>query len=1058
MENYHKHTDFSNIGLADSPSAIEEYAKRTIELGGHCLFSGEHGNQGNAYETYLVAEKYGLKYVHSTESYWVKDRLEQDNTNCHMMIVALNNEGRREINYMLSMANIDGYYYRPRIDLALLLKANPNNIIVTSACIAGWKYEDADEIWLRIADHFGENFFFEIQTHNVEKQIKLNEKILDLSIKNNIKMIVGLDSHYIYDKDDIRREQILKYKKVKYPDEEGWYIDYPDANTVYNRLKEQNVFTEEQIIEAINNTNIFNDKCENIIFDKHFKIPILYKDKSYEERTNILKNILNAKYKDEPLKSKEKIDGIRWEVEQIVDSGVMDYFLTNEKIIRDAIENEGGVLTTTSRGSSASFIINKLLGFTTIDRFNSEIPIYPERFLTKERVRAGQMPDIDFNIAQQEPFIKASRKVVGEHGCYPLMAVEMLKEKAAWQLYAGANGIEPQIANEVSKHIDEYNEAIKYIDDEEEKNNVDIIDYIPNEYVSIYKESKDYQNTIINLKVHACGYLLFDGDIRKEIGLISAVSRTTGKRTLCAAIEGKHLDDFGYVKNDYLIVDSVDLIHKCFDSIGREVPSFDELREMIKGDNLTWSIYKNGITQCINQIEKENTTNRAKAYKPTDLAELSAFIAGIRPGFSSLLPKFIKRESYTTGEFKIDEILEDSFHYMIYQESIMKVLSFLGQPMTETYGVIKSISKKKLKGEKKDILKKSLIEYWTKIFGNTDNFEEVWKVIEDSARYSFNAPHALSMAGDSAYLAWFKSHHTSKFYETSINHYLSKDNKDKINALMRESSQFYGYSIKAPKFGGDYSTAIVNDKEKIIDTALISIKGIQSITNDILIQISNRNPQTFLDVLQLIEEVKVDGKKLNKKSLEILIKIGFFEKFGTMQKLIATTHWFNELGKKKTIKKDKIDDWLIDIVREHCEKETEKQFSKIDGIGIVKDIIDKLPHKDEDMFALIKNQVKHLGYADVDKMDISPNVYILQKYEKDSWGRTWVTIYQILSGESATYKLDKTFAKTHKPVVNDIIKCVFGSEPVYKKVDGNWQKTPDVRPIVKFFSYIEKNA
>ena len=111
-----------------------------------------------------------------------------------------------------------------------------------------------------------------------------------------------------------------------------------------------------------------------------------------------------------------------------MESGVVDYFLTSKAIVDEAVNNQGGILTTTSRGSAASFITNKLLGLTTVDRFNADVPVYPERFLTKERVLASQMPDIDLNVATQEPFVRAAKKLAGEHGCYPLMAVEKLKE------------------------------------------------------------------------------------------------------------------------------------------------------------------------------------------------------------------------------------------------------------------------------------------------------------------------------------------------------------------------------------------------------------------------------------------------------------------------------------------------------------------------------------------------------------------------------------------------------------------------------------------------------
>ena len=773
LENYHCHKDFSNTSTPDCAEFIENYAKRIKEFNTKCLYSGEHGSQGNQFQVYKVAEAEHLKYIHSTEAYWVKDRKEKDRANCHMIIAAKNAEGREDINFALSMANIDGYYYKPRIDLELLFNIPKDNVIVTSACIAGWNYGDAEKIWLKVHQYFGDNFFLELQYHDTDIQKELNKKIIRIAKENDIQIICGLDSHYISEENSVKRDQILKYKNITYPEETGWYMDYPDTKTVIKRFKKQGILTDEEILIAIMNTNVFVSECEDIIFDKKFKIPSVHKDKTYDEKCNIYKNILNKAYSKEKEKSKEKADGVRYEAKQVMEAGVVDYFLTSKAIVDDAVNNEGGILTTTSRGSAASFITNKLLGLTTVDRFNADIPIYPERFLTKERVLAGQMPDIDLNVATQEPFVKASRKLLGEYSCYPLMAIEKLKEKAAWQLYAGANDVKPEDANKISKYLDEYNKALKYSDDEE-KENINVEDYIPSEYINLFRQSNEYQGITINLKVHACGHFIFDGDIRREVGLISAVSETTGKRTICAAIEGGYLDEFGYVKEDFLIVDSVYLTYKFFHAIGMEVPTFDELRHMIDGDKKTWDIYEKGITCCINQCEKEATTNRVKKYKPQNLAELSSFIAAIRPGFASLLNTFLNREPYTTGEKKIDELLSDTAHFMIYQESIMKVLSFLHLKMGETYGVIKSISKKKLKGEKKEHLLTELNHSWAEEFNNTNNFKNVWNVIEDSSRYAFNSPHAYSMGGDSAYQAWFKAHHTKTFYEEAIRHYQLK--------------------------------------------------------------------------------------------------------------------------------------------------------------------------------------------------------------------------------------------------------------------------------------------
>lgn len=999
LENYHCHKDFSNTSTPDCAESIENYAKRVHEFNAKCLFSGEHGSQGNQFQVYKVAESEKLKYIHSSEVYWVKNRLEKDRANCHMIIAAKNSEGRGDINFALSIANEDGYYYKPRIDLELLFNIPKDNVIVTSACVAGWNYEDAEDIWIKIHNYFGDNFFLEVQYHNTEKQKKLNEKILRIARENNIQIICGLDSHYVKDENSVKRDQILKYKNVNYPDEDGWYMDYPDTQTVIKRFKEQCVLSDEEIFRAIMNTNVFVSECEEIVLDRTFKIPSVYKGKTYDEKCKIYKNVLNIAYSKEKEKSKEKADGIRYEAKEVMEAGVVDYFLTSKAIVDEAVNNQGGILTTTSRGSAASFITNKLLGLTTVDRFNADIPIYPERFLTKERVLAGQMPDIDLNVATQEPFVKAAKKLLGEHGCYPLMAIEKLKEKAAWQLYAGANDVRPEDANQISKYLDEYNKALKYADDDE-KEDIHVEDYIPEEYIELFKQSNEYQGITINLKVHACGHFIFDGDIRREVGLISAVSETTGKRTICAAIEGGFLDEFGYVKEDFLIVDSVYLTYKFFHSIGMEVPTFDELRKMIDGDKATWDIYAKGITCCVNQCEKEATTNRVKKYKPQNLAELSNFIAAIRPGFASLLNTFLNREPYTTGETKIDSLLDDTSHFMIYQESIMKVLSFLKLAMGETYGVIKSISKKKLKGEKKENLLSELNTAWLDEFNNTDNFNNVWNVIEDSARYAFNSPHAYSMGGDSAYQAWFKAHHTATFYEVAINHYQEKNKKDKIDALVKEAIKFYDYKLGNYEFGTDNRTVTIDEEKKLIYPNLSSIKGFGEGVSKTLYELGQKQYKDFVEVLTALF-----SNSINKTIVDKLIKIDYFRKYGDINTLLAITKYYDVLYGAKTISKDKAEkNGLPFELLSKYGNETAKQFNKIDSLGLLNELIGEIPYRELTLKEKLDNQREVLGIV----TDYDPNAdkrlyYISELDVKKSVVN--IALYEIFSGKTREVKM-----------------------------------------------------
>lgn len=786
VENYHSHTTWSDFYQIDSGTSLEQLMAKTCERNGTMLFSGEHGYPGEWMKVYDLCQQskdekfrkkngltYPLKFRYSVEIYWVKDptkkysesyttkkgeiktREKLDNANCHMMIVARTYNAMRKLNYLVSVANElpengGGYYYRPRVGLEQVLTLSPDEVYVTSACVAGWKYPDADDIWLRVFKHFGNSFFLEYQAHNTDKQKALNKHIYELSQKYGIQTIVGLDTHYIDDEDCVKRENLLIRKNIHYDDEEGWYMDYPDGKTLFKRMKEQGVLPEDEIIYAMMNTHIFSSGCEDVTLDTDFKIPIIpeYQNLTYDERADKLHELLLKKYneEDEEHRTKDRYEGMEYEFGQIKDGKSVDYFLDNEDIVRTATSPKfGGILTKTSRGSAASYYCSKLLGFTTLDRFEAETPIYPERFFGVDRIKAHQMPDCDFNLNNQKPFVEATRSIFGEHSCYPLLAVGTLKEKSAFKLYAGVKGLDPQVANEVTSEIDAYNEAVKNADDDD-KDSFEIEKYIKDPYhLKLYKESIPYQSIIENCKVHACGHILFNGnvrqkdvagygDVRYEIGLIRCHSESSGKSTLVANVEGTLLDTYGYVKNDYLLVDTVSLIDEMYSSVGMKVPTVAELRKMVDGDKPTWDIYAKGATCCINQCEKQGTRQKVMRFKPQNVKEMACFVAAIRPGFKSLVNDFLDRKPYTCGEPAIDELTKGTFNRMLMQESLMAVYNFLGIPMQDAYSTIKKISKKKLKGEALQKVKDTLKEHWLEKIGNLDNFDNVMQVIEDSGR------------------------------------------------------------------------------------------------------------------------------------------------------------------------------------------------------------------------------------------------------------------------------------------------------------------------------------
>ena len=726
--------------------------------------SVEHGWQGKYHEYYESAQKYGLKFVFGTEAYWVMDRHSTDKSNCHIIILAKNEDGRQEINEILSTANEDGYYYKPRLDPELIFRLNPHNVFITSACIAFWKYDSIEYLVKRFHEYFGDNFMLEIQNHNTKEQIELNQRIQELSYKYGIELIAGLDSHYIYPEQAQGRDEFLKSKGIHYEDEEGWYMDYPDEDTVRRRFMAQGIWTESQILKAMDNSNIvltFED-YDSEVFKKNRKLPTAYEGKTKEEKNQIYGHLITRLFQDytkgmSPDEYNRYFNGVKMEVDTYKETEMVDYPLLDYLIVKRGIE-KGGIITATGRGSAVGYFTNTLCGFSKVDRFKAPIKLYPERFISKTRiVETNSLPDIDMNVAAQEPFEEAQTEILGRDHAYPMIAFGTLKKKAAFKMYARAQDMDFDLANKISAQLSAYDEAVKNASDDE-RDDIDIYDYVSPEYKDYVEKSKAYWGIIDSKSKAPCAYLLYQGSIRRQIGLIKCKSESTKREYITTVVDGAVAENYKFLKNDWLIVETVLLTDMVFKRIGMKPMTVNQLTDAVKDDEKVWWLYANGYTVGVNQCEKPNAMHRLKRYKPRNISELAAFIAGIRPGFKSMYAKFESRQPFSYGIPAFDNLIqtpEVPYSFVEYQEQVMSVLNFAGFPMDECYGIIKAIAKKH--PEKVRPLKSRFIDgFKEKIkgqcpVGQTEDqvANKVWQIIEDNCGYGFNSSHALCMAYDS---------------------------------------------------------------------------------------------------------------------------------------------------------------------------------------------------------------------------------------------------------------------------------------------------------------------
>lgn len=765
-QNYHKHSERTNPIISDSTVTYKDYAEAAVKYGHSILSSAEHGYQGRYIETYDTAKDYKLKCLIGAEAYWVRNRLAPDNSNCHIWIGAKNENGRQAINDILSEANLTGFYFRPRVDVPLLLSLPKDDVWITTACVAYWKYEDIDSITKTLSTHFGKNFFLEVQYHNTESQKEINKHILTLHNKLKIPLIMGCDSHYISADQHQTREDFLLSKGIRYEDEEGWFLDYVDGQTAYNRFAAQNILSHTEITDAIANTNTFLDveEYDSPVFNTDIKLPTLYDGEHEIDGVKLPK--LDQQGRDEEYKKlvwqgwneyKDKVPKEEWpkyekeiqyEVDNVLECHMSDYFIDDYYIVKRGKEL-GGWLTLTGRGSGISYFTNKLLGFTEVDRVSAKVKMYPERFMTAERIlSAGSLPDLDLNVADQEPFAQAQREILGEDHAYPMIAYGTYQKSAAWKLYAKAKGVPFETANAVSEQLKRYENAVKHAD-EEEKDDIDVLDYIDDQFKEIYEDSKDYMGLITSWSIAPCGFLLYQGSIRKEVGLIKI------KDHLCCLMDGLWAEKNHFLKNDLLKVSVVDLIYRSYHRAGLEPPPQQELLSMLPPDDKAWNLYKTGCTLGLNQVEQPGTSSRVGKYAPTNISELCAFVAAIRPGFKSMYKTFETRDPFDYGVKQFDDLIQTDEmpnSFVLYQEHIMATLNYAGIPMSECYTAIKNIAKKR--AEKVLAYKDTFISGFSEKIREEGVTEEdskalaakLWQIIDDSSSYSFNA----CLTGDTA--------------------------------------------------------------------------------------------------------------------------------------------------------------------------------------------------------------------------------------------------------------------------------------------------------------------
>ena len=640
---------------------------------------------------------------------------------------------------------------------------------------------------------------------------------------------------------------------------------------------------------------------------------------------------------------------------------------------------------------------------------------------------------IDLNWANVEPTIQASKDILGEDGIYYMVAYKPMQRSSAFRLWCKARGY----------NINDYDDVAKLF---AEKSNTDE-DIISNhsKWAVEIENSKRFRGVVESVAPSPCSFLLSNDPISEKVGLIKVGDQ------ICCCLDGYNCDVFKFLKNDMLTVKVYEIIDKVYKLIGRPI---DDISTLVNNcDDKVWDIYEKGLTTTINQVDSDLGKQLMQRYKAKNLAELSAWVAAIRPGFASLLNNFLDRLPYSTGVKELDELLEDSFHYLLYQESIMAYLVWLGIEEKGTYDIIKKIAKKKFKEEELNELKEQLIQGWVKNVGTEEGFAETWQVVEDAARYSFNASHALSVAIDSLYGAYLKSHYPLEYFTVALTLYM--DDMDRTANLISELD-YFGIKIRNIKFGKSRAEYEMSKEENVIYKGLSSIKFCNAQIAEELYELSKNKYINFIDLLKDIKE----HTSVNSRQLTILIGLGFFDDFGKNKYLMDINELYDKFADIKQVKKDKMDSLGLSeyLMQKYSEKETAKTYKDINNAGLISELSKRIENKPLSVIDQIKFEIEYLGYVVYMNPKVHESYYIVTEYKTFKESRKpYCVLRKVRTGEDIKTKV--TSVKIYEKAPFGLYSCLkvnkFTEQFKKKNVNGVWQVTDETELVLTDYEVIK---
>ncbi|MEH7209544.1 PHP domain-containing protein [Priestia megaterium] len=1076
----HLHTDLSNQNLVEVVNNYKQYVDRAVELGMRSIAFTEHGNVLSWYNKKKYAEANNLKYLHGSEVYVTMTLEEKIRDNFHMVLIAKNFEGFKELNKMVSTGfdrSGNRYYYNPRISWEDI-KNTSENIIISTACLGGiiWQLHKnragsiyAGEKLQEVVEWFTENkhrAFLEIQPHRNLEQIQYNRLLLQISRETGVKLVAGSDTHALDETYDSARKILQKAKRIKFTDEDSFDLSMHSYEKMFNMFKAQDTFTEEEIHQAMQNTNLIADMVEPWEIDYSKKYPQLYDNPEEVFQQKIAEGIKFRGIDKKSLEEKQAYaEQIKLEYDVYKANEAINYMLLEDDVKSHA--RKMGVPYGFGRGSVSGSIIAYLMQITHMNSIERKLNF--ARFMSKERISLADI-DTDYPPSQRhiiQDYLLNHPKL----HCAHIITYNTLALKGAIR----------DVGRGLDMSLDVVDEIAKNVEDNEQ--------YWRDRYPELFRYVDLIIGTVVSIGSHACGIAVSPIPLDEYMGTITTIDSETKQPIVLTQINMKEIDAQNFVKLDVLGLDTVQLIDETIELAG--ISWNDVLPENIDTEDAkVWeSILDNNIgifqyeSDFAHQIYKDlfsrETIAKIKAVHPKfsymDLFSLGNAI--LRPSGASYRGEVVQGNFFDNGHEALNEFLAPTLGRLVYQEDIINFLTkFCGYSGGEADVVRRAIGKKsrdvleKVLPEIKDRFIQTMIsKYGTRNVTAEQISEPFIQVILDASNYGFSINHSDAYSALGYVCAWLRYYYPLEFITANLNVNIGKSDK---TAKLVEYAKGKGIALNGIKFRYSRAGYMFAKETNSIYQGIEPIKFLNAQVAEQLYMLRDRQYNNFTDLLvdikdatlykveedlaeiqdllknyeaKVLQQLEKDGKivlvddnsvAINSRQMNILISLGYFSEFGGNKKLLRIFEFF-EKTYKKSLKLKTRNERYTKVLQFESEQ-IEESLSTVEQC---------------------ESELTYLGHIETKDENIAPNIMMIVELQKNR-NNVRAKAFQFATGELREFKMGSKSYVNVPFEERDVIQIIDAeAKAKSKKINGVWGKSATEKDLwLKEVVFIRKGG